>query len=118
MRVIKDAVRKHKTPPYEQQLHVHRLVPNSAYTMDGCVTLCPSCHRKRRNQMSPPKKRPRLVTARGTPRMVERGFCPVELYLPRELADVVKARAATDERKLSPWLVLYLSRKLTEDGDF
>lgn len=26
------------------QLDVHRLVPGSAYTVEGCVTLCTSCH--------------------------------------------------------------------------
>ncbi len=25
-------------------LHVHRLLPGSVYTLDGCVTLCMPCH--------------------------------------------------------------------------
>jgi hypothetical protein len=28
----------------EAQFQVHRKVPGSEYTMDGCVTLCPECH--------------------------------------------------------------------------
>lgn len=27
-----------------RQLEVHRVVPGSAYTVDGCVTLCRRCH--------------------------------------------------------------------------
>lgn len=31
----------------EIQLDVHRLVPGSDYSVDGCVTLCRSCHGKK-----------------------------------------------------------------------
>lgn len=34
-------------------LDVHRLVPGSRYTVDGCVTLCKGCHGPQ------PKRRPR-----------------------------------------------------------
>lgn len=30
-----------------RQLDVHRLVPGSLYTIDGTVTVCRSCHKKR-----------------------------------------------------------------------
>jgi hypothetical protein len=30
----------------EQQLQVHRVIPGSAYTMKGCLTLCQHCHAK------------------------------------------------------------------------
>lgn len=26
------------------QLHVHRVVPQSDYTLEGCVTMCVTCH--------------------------------------------------------------------------
>lgn len=29
---------------FDKQLDVHRLVPGSPYTVDGCVTLCRPCH--------------------------------------------------------------------------
>lgn len=31
----------------ERKLHVHRLIPDSKYTVDGCVTVCSGCHGKR-----------------------------------------------------------------------
>jgi 5-methylcytosine-specific restriction endonuclease McrA len=38
----------------EQQLEVHRVVPGSVYSLDGCVTLCKRCHgpepRRRRGE--------------------------------------------------------------------
>lgn len=30
---------------YRRNLDVHRLVPNSKYTVEGCVTLCKPCHK-------------------------------------------------------------------------
>ena len=29
---------------YDQELHVHRLIPGSIYWEEGCVTLCMGCH--------------------------------------------------------------------------
>ena len=29
---------------YGRGLHVHRIIPGSAYTLAGCVTLCYACH--------------------------------------------------------------------------
>jgi hypothetical protein len=37
---------------YGRQLDVHRTTPGSPYTVDGCVTLCKSCH-------GPQPRRPR-----------------------------------------------------------
>lgn len=31
-------------------LHVHRLVPGSVYTVEGCVLVCIPCHRKRHHK--------------------------------------------------------------------
>lgn len=31
---------------YDKQLDVHRLLPGAPYTIEGCVTLCRSCHGK------------------------------------------------------------------------
>jgi hypothetical protein len=32
---------------YGRQLDVHRTTPGSPYTLDGCVTACRRCHRRR-----------------------------------------------------------------------
>jgi hypothetical protein len=38
----------------ERQLEVHRVIPGSVYSLDGCVTLCRACHgpqpRRKRGQ--------------------------------------------------------------------
>lgn len=36
---------------YHCDLDVHRLVPNSQYSEDGCVAVCKSCHGKRREHL-------------------------------------------------------------------
>ena len=33
------------------RLQVHRLVPRSVYTVDGCVLVCTKCHKKRHTEM-------------------------------------------------------------------
>ncbi len=40
-------------------LDVHRLIPGSRYTVDGCVTVCRSCHKLRHSTRKP--KRGRLI---------------------------------------------------------
>lgn len=42
-------------------LDVHRLVPGSAYTLEGCVTVCRGCHRKRHSK---PKRENKLVSVK------------------------------------------------------
>lgn len=37
---------------YDRQLDVHRLVPGSEYTIDGCVTVCKKCHGKRHRKIN------------------------------------------------------------------
>lgn len=44
---------------YGCDLDVHRTVPGSEYTVDGCVTLCRGCH-------GPEPKRPRKTYPNGT----------------------------------------------------
>ncbi len=34
-------------------LEVHRLIPGSPYTVDGCVTLCKRCHKGRHRKQKP-----------------------------------------------------------------
>jgi hypothetical protein len=36
---------------YGRQLDVHRTTPGSPYSLDGCVTVCRPCHRKRQLQL-------------------------------------------------------------------
>jgi hypothetical protein len=66
---------------YKKQLHVHRKVPRSAYTIDGCVTLCYSCHTKEPTAILPEagRRRPRQVTISTTVR-------PEELQYLKKLA--------------------------------
>jgi hypothetical protein len=39
-------------------LDVHRVIPQSEYTVDGCVTLCPRCHRLRHVGIIGPSRKP------------------------------------------------------------
>jgi hypothetical protein len=45
-------------------LHVHRLVPGSIYTAQGCISLCQDCHGKAPEHG--PKVEPRLHTVNGS----------------------------------------------------
>lgn len=47
------------------RLEVHRLVPGSVYTPEGCVLLCARCHRKRH-------KRPDATSIRLNKQLVQR----------------------------------------------
>jgi len=60
---IKDAVRKRDGKCVDcgrlrsagnRSLHVHRLVPGSEYTLEGCVTVCSRCHAVRHEKPSGP----------------------------------------------------------------
>jgi hypothetical protein len=44
---------------YGCQLHVHRLTPGSPYSLEGCVTACVLCHKKRH-------RKPRLLLLKRT----------------------------------------------------
>lgn len=39
--------------PHGDNLQVHRLVPGSRYTLEGCVTLCSKCHSRRHWEIRP-----------------------------------------------------------------
>jgi 5-methylcytosine-specific restriction endonuclease McrA len=55
LRCIKAAVRERddnrcvdcgaRRQPGKPQLDVHRIIPGSEYSVDGCVTLCRGCHK-------------------------------------------------------------------------
>jgi hypothetical protein len=38
---------------YLKKLDVHRLVPGSPYTLDGCITFCRRCHKRRHGGRKP-----------------------------------------------------------------
>lgn len=42
-----DLTNEQHVEQYGRQLEVHRVSPGSPYTLDGCVTVCRPCHRKR-----------------------------------------------------------------------
>jgi hypothetical protein len=46
---------------YRRRLEVHRLIPGSAYSVKGTVTLCHRCHRGRHRKPAPPFPLSRLV---------------------------------------------------------
>jgi hypothetical protein len=48
---------------YGKALDVHRLVPGSPYTVDGCVAVCHRCHGRRHRK--PKSNKVRLVIAVG-----------------------------------------------------
>lgn len=68
---------------YGKQLDVHRVVPGSAYTLDGCVTRCRACHMKE-------PKRPA-----GTYPGARPGFGAKYIELPADVVAAVKSLAAT-----------------------
>lgn len=65
---------------YGRQLEVHRVVPGSLYTLDGCVTLCEECH------LGKPKRAP------GQKDEEKGGFFMVRL--PGRFREPLKALAA------------------------
>lgn len=72
-------------------LQVHRLVPRSRYTLEGCVTLCHKCHG--------PKPR----TPRSTPFAIDqqRNGCPVLFFMKPEHAEALDAYLASQRPRLS-----------------
>jgi hypothetical protein len=68
-----------------KSLHVHRVVPGSLYTVEGCVPLCIRCHR------SEP------VLAKGQPDLAHGGKRPVYAYIPAPLHAALKAYLASTE---------------------
>lgn len=55
---------------YGKKLDVHRVVPGSPYTVDGCVTLCRECHgpKPKSKRGSRPRK---CLVVRLTPELAE-----------------------------------------------
>lgn len=43
---------------YDQKLHVHRNVPGSVYSADGCDTVCKRCHGRRHREINAANRPP------------------------------------------------------------
>jgi hypothetical protein len=82
---------------YGKSLDVHRLVPGSAYTPDGCVTLCRKCH------ASKPK------------RPAGQGECS-SFRPPLDIRQAVDDMAREQRRTFSQMLLLVVEAGLTRMG--
>ncbi len=65
---------------YGRGLSVHRKVPKSKYTIDGCVTVCVPCHMRRHDDLPRTKRRVTGEPRHATPRQFR--------LSPEELADI------------------------------
>lgn len=86
---------------YGRALEVHRLVPGSLYTLEGCVTLCRSCH-------GPEPKRRRGTVDLNAPEKAD----TVSIRLPKRL--VLMARVVALETEIE-WLP-YIEQLLRHGG--
>lgn len=90
---------------YGRALDVHRVVPGSLYSLEGCVTICRRCHGPK------PKRKP------GEPDLAIpfRGF-----LLPARVSDglwnVLKALAHEERRSMSETILLLLEEALSAEG--
>ncbi len=85
-----------------KQLEVHRLIPNSPYTAEGCVTLCKRCH----------SQQPRCcLVKQGRP---SRGILTASLYvyLHQSLADALEDYVASSDPQVSKTAAVESSLKL------
>jgi hypothetical protein len=57
---------------YGQGLAVHRVVPGSAYTVQGCVTLCRACHKGKPKSEPIPGNAADLIQVRAEPAWIDR----------------------------------------------
>lgn len=57
---------------YGSDLDVHRLTPRSRYTLEGCVTLCKSCHGPKPKHSNGPKQPTVMFQARHSEEFMER----------------------------------------------
>lgn len=53
-------------------LDVHRITPRSRYTLEGCVTLCKSCHGPKPKHSSGPKEPMTMFQARHSKQFMDR----------------------------------------------
>jgi hypothetical protein len=75
-----------------RQLEVHRKVPGSAYTLDGCVTLCQPCHGPE------PRRKPRQ-------KQEEEPHSPTAVHIPAAWVGVLRKLAGA--RAVPPhWYVI------------
>lgn len=87
---------------YGCTLEVHRIVPGSAYTMEGAVTLCCSCH-------GPKPKRPR-----GT--LSKRGELALVIDVEPALKVALDGWVAANRRTLKAQLTMLFEQALTAQG--
>jgi cytochrome c553 len=83
---------------YGMTLDVHRVVPGSAYTLEGCVTLCRACH-------GPKPKRP---AGEGPPVLA--------LWVTPDLKEALRAYAARERRSTTQAALLLLEEILAQKG--
>jgi hypothetical protein len=86
-----------------KQLHVHRRVPNSPYTLDGSFTVCQTCHG------SLPKSSP------GTDDIYRCGKS-LMVYLQPSLRRVIEEAADRNRRSLTSEVAIALEKYLSELG--
>jgi hypothetical protein len=88
---------------FGRQLDVHRIVPGSKYTLEGCVTLCRPCHgpqpRRSRNSIlrvkDPATAAAVLLHARRTGREPREVVCAaLRSFLPDEFSEADKFLAS------------------------
>lgn len=82
---------------YERNLEVHRLIPNSAYTLEGCVTLCKACHRKQHRR--PP-----------------RDTVVIRVRMSGALGHALRLYSQAEHRTISNQMMVALKQHLTELG--
>jgi hypothetical protein len=86
-----------------QILHVHRIVPGSEYTVEGCVTVCIVCHGPLARRGNGERIRSRLAAGKPVPLGIE-----VSTHLARALERCCAAKKWTKrsavEEALRVWL--------------
>lgn len=92
---------------YARELDVHRIVPGSLYTVEGCVTLCRSCHGPQ-----PRRKKGQPDLANG-----DRHRHPLVSFRPDHgIRHALQRLADQQRRSLSQMAVLLLEEALAAKG--
>jgi hypothetical protein len=86
----------------QDNLHVHRLIPGSQYTVDGCIAVCPKCHARRHQKPGNP---PRKAT---TPKPT----ASIQVYGSARLKDLIGEAADKEGFPLSEYVARVMAEHL------